>query len=179
MTGRFRHAIMGFVRDETATSTMEFVIMLPIVMTLFVAVFESGMILSRQVLLERSLDEAVRTLRLTRGLNLTAADIAQAICDNTAAIPDCRRVLVVDLRRIDQTTYALPAQDVACVNRRDIAVTPANLFEQGQDNDLILIRTCAIIDRILPFSGFALNLVRDDTGGIHVVASSVFVNEPA
>jgi hypothetical protein len=176
--GWFRDRIRGFARDETATATVEFVIMLPIVMTLFVAVFETGMILSRQVLLERSLDEAVRILRLSRGLNLTAADIAQAICDNTGAIRDCDRVLVVDLRRIDQTTYALPEQDVTCVNRQDIDVTPANLFEQGQDNDLILIRTCAIIDRILPFSGFGLNLARDDTGGLHLVAASVFVNEP-
>lgn len=171
--------IHAFIHDETATSTIEFVIMLPVVMTLFIAVFESGMILSRQVLLERSLDEAVRILRLSRGLNLTAADIADAICDNTAAIPNCRQVLVVDLRRIDTATYALPAQHVACVDRRDITVAPANLFEQGQDNDLVLIRTCAVIDRILPFSGFALNLVRDDTGGLHITASSVFVNEPA
>jgi Flp pilus assembly protein TadG len=178
MTRAVLRQIQTFIRDDRATATMEFVIMFPVVMTLFVAVFESGMILSRQVLLERSLDEAVRILRLSQGLNLTAGDIRDAICDNTGSIPNCDQVLVVDLRRIDQTTYALPAQDVACVNRADLAITPANVFEQGQNNDLILIRTCAIVDRILPFSGYALNLARDDTGGIHIVAASVFVNEP-
>ena len=40
---------------------MEFVILFPVVITLFIAAFETGMILSRQVLLERSLDEAVRS----------------------------------------------------------------------------------------------------------------------
>jgi len=170
--------IRGFLRDERATSTIEFVIMFPVIITLFVAVFETGMILTRQVLLERSLDEAVRVLRLVQGLTITADDIQTAICDNTGAIANCDQVLVVDLRLIDRNTYDIPMPDVTCVDRNQIDVTPSNQFQQGQDNDLVLIRTCAIVDRILPFSGFGLNLVRDDTGGLHMVASSVFVNEP-
>jgi len=166
---------------------MEFVILFPVVITLFIAAFETGMILSRQVLLERSLDEAVRLLRLVRTITdpvtgdprpLTAADIQQAICDNTRAIPNCETVLVVQLSVIDEATYDIPTPDVVCVNREELEVQPANSFVQGVDNDLVLIRTCAVIDRLLPFSGFGLNLVRDDTGGMHMVASSVFVNEP-
>ncbi|WP_416914458.1 MAG: TadE/TadG family type IV pilus assembly protein [Roseicyclus sp.] len=186
MTGLCK-LITRFARDERATATMEFVIMFPVVITLFIAVFENGVILTRQVLLERSLDEAVRLLRLARTITdaetgqpraLTAADISEAICDNTGAIPDCDTVLVVDLRVIDTTTYALPAADVSCIDRRDLTIQPANEFRQGQNNDLVVIRVCAIVDRLLPFSGFGLNLVRDDTGGLHIVASSVFVNEP-
>lgn len=186
MTGLCK-LITRFARDERATATMEFVIMFPVVITLFIAVFENGVILTRQVLLERSLDEAVRLLRLARTITdaetgqpraLTAADISEAICDNTGAIPECDTVLVVDLRVIDTTTYALPAADVSCVDRRDLTIQPANEFRQGQNNDLVVIRVCAIVDRLLPFSGFGLNLVRDDTGGLHIVASSVFVNEP-
>jgi len=175
---RASEALRRFCRDDRATASIEFVIMFPVVIMLFIAVFETGMILTRQVLMERSLDEAVRILRLARGLELTAGDIEEAICANTRAIPNCDQVLVVDLRRIDRGTYAVPTPDVICVNRNDIDVRPSNLFQQGEDNDLILIRTCAIIDRLLPFSGFGLNLVRDDTGGLHITAASVFVNEP-
>jgi Flp pilus assembly protein TadG len=179
--------IRRFARDERATSTLEFVIMFPVVLTLFIAAFETGMILSRQVLLERSLDEAVRILRLVRTITdpvtgdprpLTSADIQDAICDNTNSIPRCDEVLVVQLTRVNRQTYDIPTPDVVCVDRSDLTVQPNNTFQQGQDNELILIRTCAVVDRILPFSGFGLNLVRDDTGGIHIVASSVFVNEP-
>lgn len=166
---------------------MEFVIMFPVVIALFIAAFETGMILSRQVLLERSLDEAVRTLRLVRTIvdpvtgvrrNLTDDDIQEAICNNTRSIPNCRAVLVVELTVIDNETYDIPAADVVCVNRNEINIKPANTFVPGRSNELMMIRTCAIVDRILPFSGFGLNLVRDDTGGIHMVASSIFVNEP-
>ncbi len=172
------HHIRAFARDDRATATIEFVIMFPVVITLFIAVFETGMIMTRQVLMERSLDEAVRILRLAQGLTLNAADIEEAICANTSSIPNCEQVLVVDLRRIDRTTYDIPTPDVICVNRNDIDIRPGNLFQQGQDNELILIRTCAIIDPLLPFSGYGLNLVRDDTGGMHITAASVFVNEP-
>ncbi|NKX43397.1 TadE/TadG family type IV pilus assembly protein [Roseicyclus persicicus] len=184
---RLLQTLRDFARDERATSTLEFVIMFPVVITLFIAVFETGIILSRQVLMERSLDEAVRLLRLVRTIvdpvtgqprPLTADDIAQAICDNTRAIPNCDQVLVVQLTRIDQTNYDVPTPDIACVNRGDLSIQPSNQFQQGTDNELILIRTCAIIDPLLPFSGFGLNLARDDTGGLHMTAASVLVNEP-
>jgi hypothetical protein len=53
-----------------------------------------------------------------------------------------------------------------------------NAFSTGADNELMMVRACMIIDRILPFSGFGLNLTRDDSGGLHMMAASVFVNEP-
>lgn len=179
MTGFIDH-LARFIRDERATSTLEFVIMFPVVCMLFVASFEAGTILSRQVLLERSLDEAVRILRLAQGLTLTGDDVADAICDNTSAIPGCNGVLEVQLTRINRQTYDIPTPDIACVNRSDVTIQPDNQFQQGQDNELILIRACAVVDPILPgvFFGFGLNLARDDSGGLHMVASSVFVNEP-
>jgi hypothetical protein len=34
----------------------------------------------------------------------------------------------------------------------------------------MMVRACMIIDRLLPFSGFGLNLTRDDSGGLHMMA---------
>lgn len=179
--------ITRFLRDDRATASLEFVIMFPVIITLFIAAFETGIILSRQVLLERSVDEAARLLRLSRqivdpatGARRTpnANDIKQAICDNTDAIPDCENVLVVELTVIDRNTYAMPAAGMPCVNRDDPATQPALIFDQGTGNQLVLLRSCAVIDLMLPFSGFGVNLARDDTGGLHMVAASIFVNEP-
>lgn len=184
---RLTHLLRRYRQREDGTSTLEFVIMFPLVLVLFIAVFETGVILSRQVLLERSLDEAVRVLRLVRNVTdpatgepraLTAADIEDAICANTAAIPDCDRVLVVDLEVISRENYKLPDPDVLCVDRMELPVMPANQFNQGANNSLVLVQVCAVVERMLPLSGFGLNLTRDDTGGLHMVASSLFVNEP-
>ena len=77
---------------------MEFVITFPIIMILFIAVFETSMIMTRQVMMERTLDQAVRILRLANGLTITAADIRTAICTNTSLLPDCENLLVIDLQ---------------------------------------------------------------------------------
>lgn len=172
-----RH-IRQFVRRENATATMEFVITFPIIMILFIAVFETSMIMTRQVMMERTLDQAVRILRLANGLTVSAADIRTAICTNTSLLPDCENLLVIDLQRIDRATYAVPTNQDLCIERADSSATPQNQFTVGDDNDFMLVRACMIVDRILPFSGYGLNLTRDDSGGLHMMAGSVFVNEP-
>jgi Flp pilus assembly protein TadG len=173
-----QHHIRQFIRRENATATMEFVITFPIIMILFIAVFETSMIMTRQVMMERTLDQAVRILRLANGLTVTSADIRTAICDNTSLLPDCDTLLTIDLREIDRATYATPDSQEMCIERADATATVSNSFDPGRDNRLMLVRACMIVDRILPFSGFGLNLTRDDSGGLHMMASSIFVNEP-
>jgi Flp pilus assembly protein TadG len=104
-----RYHIRQFARRDDATATMEFVITFPIIMILFIAVFETSMIMTRQVMMERTLDQAVRILRLANGLTVNAADIRTAICDNTSLLPDCDTLLTIDLREIDRATYDDPA----------------------------------------------------------------------
>jgi Flp pilus assembly protein TadG len=175
---RLRTHIRRFARAEDATATMEFVITFPVIMILFIGVFETSMIMTRQVMLERTLDQAVRILRLANGLTVTSQDIRTAICDNTGMLPNCETLLTIDLRRIDRSTYAVPNDDELCIERADLSATPANQFTVGADNELMLVRACMIVDRIFPFSGYGLNLTRDDSGGLHMTAASVFVNEP-
>ena len=169
--------LKNFCRDETATATLEFVIVFPIVMILFTGVFETAMILTRQVMLERALDTTVRVMRVTPNLTATHDQIANIICEQTVVIKDCNELLTLDLRVVASPNYNLPNQDSLCIDR-DGMVRPANTFQPGQANQLMLIRACVVVDRILPFSGFGLNLTRDDTGGLHMISATVFVNEP-
>ena len=179
--------IWHFARSERATATMEFVIVFPIVITLFIAVFETGMILTRQVMLERAMDSTIRLLRLDLVARPDdpaefATAIRENICANTLVIPDCLDILELDLRDIDQLNYIMPPGDALCINRNDMLRPDENRpfagrVDDGLDN-LMLVRVCVVVDRILPISGFGLNLTRDDTGGLHMVSSTVFVNEP-
>ncbi|WP_071672825.1 TadE/TadG family type IV pilus assembly protein [Nioella nitratireducens] len=173
-----KNRIRSFLKGDAANATVEFVIVFPIVIFLFVAAFETAMLLTRQVMLERSLDNAVRYLRLTSGITVTHDQIAENICSNTSLIPNCTEMLRLDLQVINQDTYALPSYDALCADQANDEVHPANTFNPGADNELMLIRACALVDRILPISGLGLNLTRDDAGDIHLMAATVFVNEP-
>ena len=90
---------------------------------------------------------------------------------------NCNEALLLDLRVIDQETYNLPDYHTLCVDRSGV-VNPANEFTPGAQNELMLVRVCALVDRILPISGLGLDLTRDDTGAIHLTAATIFVNEP-
>ncbi|MEM9318970.1 MAG: TadE/TadG family type IV pilus assembly protein [Pseudomonadota bacterium] len=173
--------LRAFARSDRATATLEFCIVFPIIMILFIAVFETALILIRQVMLERSLDNTVRLLRLTDNENIAVSDIRTYICGNTIVLPNCEDVLVIDLREIDQSNYALPGDDTLCVDR-DGTINPANEFDTRRaaagEDELMLIRVCAEVARILPFSGFGLNLTRDNNDNVHMTSASVFVNEP-
>ncbi|UWQ96593.1 hypothetical protein K3728_05000 [Rhodobacteraceae bacterium M385] len=174
-----RYQIREFWKDETATATLELVIVFPLLMIVFIAAFETAMILTRQIMLERTLDMSVRVLRLAQGVITDADTVRDTMCANTNLLPNCETLLTIDLQLIDRTSYDMPSNDEVCANRgNDIVIAPDNEFQVGADNDFLLIRTCLIVDRILPFSGFGLNLTRDDSGGIHMMASTIFVNEP-
>ena len=169
--------ISRFFRKEDANATVEFVIVFPLIVLIFVAAFETAMLLTRQVMMERALDSAVRYMRLTSGVSVTHDAIRDNICENSPILIDCQNSLLLDLRVIDQDSYNLPDYHTLCVDRSG-TVNPANEFNPGAENELMLIRTCALVDRILPISGLGLDLTRDDTGAIHITAATVFVNEP-
>lgn len=174
-----RRLFRRFRRDEAATATLELVIVFPLLMIVFIAAFESAMILTRQIMLERTLDMSVRVLRLAQGVVTDADTVRQTMCDNTILLPNCDELLTIDLQLVDRTTYDMPSNNQICAGRgEDIVIAPDNDFQAGGDNDFLLIRTCLIVDRILPISGFGLNLTRDDSGGLHMMASTIFVNEP-
>lgn len=172
-----KRLISTFLGREAGNATVEFVIVFPIIIMIFVAAFETAMLLTRQVMLERSLDNTVRYLRLTSGVSVTYDAIRNNICENTAMIADCQNALALDLRSIDQDTYALPNYQTMCVDQ-DGTVHPLTQFNPGADDELMLIRVCALVDRILPISGLGLELTRDAQDNIHLTAATIFVNEP-
>ena len=113
-------AISRFLRTEDGTATVEFVIVFPIIIIIFVAAFETAMLLTRQVIMERSLDSAVRHLRLTSGLSVTHDAIRENICENSPVLLNCNEALLLDLRVIDQETYNLPDYHTLCVDRSGV-----------------------------------------------------------
>ncbi len=174
-----RHAITRFAKDESATATMEFVIMFPLMLIVFIAAFESAMILTRQIILERTLDMSVRVLRLAQGVITDADEVRDSMCANTILLPNCQDLLTIDLQLVDRTTYDMPSNNEVCAGRNNnIVIAPDNTFDIGGSNEFLIIRTCLIVDRILPFSGFGLNLTRDESGGLHMMAATIFLNEP-
>jgi TadE-like protein len=164
-------------RDEAGTATVEFVILFPVFMAMLISSFEVGLFMTRQVLLERGVDLAVRDLRLGLMVNPTPASLKTAVCDYASPLSDCDTAISIELRPISKTTWAMPSVIVQCIDRNE-EINPDLTFDTGTENELMLVRACLVIDPIFATSAIAAMLPKDASGGYQLYSSSIFVNEP-
>lgn len=170
--------LMTTMRREDGTATMEFVLMIPLLLALFTASFESGMLMTRHIMLERALDITMRELRLGHYTSPDLALLKTEICSRTLIINDCANVVSIYLQPVSKVTWDLPAGDPACIDRSQ-PITPAASINPGVDDEVMLVRVCVVVDALFPTTGIALNLPKDGNGGYWLVSKSAFVNEPS
>ena len=77
-----------FRRSEEGNGTIEFVLFVPFFLALFLSSFELGMLLARNVMLDRGLDIAVRQVRLGQMDPVNHDNMKAAVCDAAVIIPD-------------------------------------------------------------------------------------------
>ena len=182
--GSFLGQLRRSWRREDGNATIEFVLLFPALMTLFLIVFETGVMLTRGVMLDRGVDIAMRELRLGTLNPMTHGGLKDKICQQSAIIPNCINTVFLELRKISTTTWEPLSQTATCVNRA-LPIDPSLDFRQldgGASNEMMLVRVCAVFDPYFPTSGLAAQMKvsgkLDDTNGYALVTTSAYVNEP-
>lgn len=178
---RFR-ALGRFARDEAGSSTIEFCIFAPIFFWMFMSSFELGMLLTRQVMLDRGLDMTVRHVRLGHFDTVSPSNMHESlkatICRGAAMIPDCMNNLKLEMQPVDPRNWSMIAGTVQCIDRSDPNSRPATNFVPGASNELMVLRACALFDPLVPTLGLG-NSVAEADGYYALVSSSAFVIEPS
>lgn len=164
-------------RREDGTATIEFVIVVPIVMTLFVASAEAGLYMTRYALMERGLDLVMREIRLGHVGTFEENRLRKMVCDATPILSDCENILMVEMRRISTSAFDIPEDPPECIDRGD-ETKVADKVKPGGSDEIMIIRVCAVQDPMFPSTGVGLQLRRDARGGYQMATASVFVNEP-
>ncbi|TYB82940.1 TadE/TadG family type IV pilus assembly protein [Maritimibacter fusiformis] len=168
--------VRGF-RREDGTATIEFVILFPAFMMLFLSSFEMSLFLARNTLLERAVDLNVRALRLGSLEPATSDELKRRICNDAMILPQCEDNIMVELTNVSPNAWNLPSAGITCTDR-DAEIQPALDFEFGRLNDLMMVRVCVVVDPFFGTTPYVMNLPKDDSGGFTLTASSTFVNEP-
>lgn len=166
-----------FGRSEKGTATVEFVVAVPVILTIFMASFEAGFFMIRSVMLEQAVDMAMRDVRLGHFANVNATTLKTAICDRILMFTNCETDMMIDMRRVTTDTWTLPNEMMGCVNRSENS-EPAVEMQIGQQNEMILVRACIMQDAIFPSTGLALELPLDPMGGYALYSKSAYVVEP-
>ncbi|MGC9367907.1 MAG: TadE/TadG family type IV pilus assembly protein [Paracoccaceae bacterium] len=164
-------------RREDGSSSIEFVLLFPIFMSLFLSSIEMGVVMLRQVMLDRALDIAVRDLRLGAWPNITPDLLKARICEHTGIISNCEQEMLLELQPVRAPDYTLPDPAATCVDR-DAEIQPVVTFRDGPENELMIVRACVLIDPVIPGSGLGLKMQANNRDGFALVATSAYVNEP-
>lgn len=179
---RFLGRFVRRARREDGTATVEFVVLFPLFMFLFLMGFESGLFMIRNVMLERAVDISVRDIRLGNGKVPQFAALKENICDDVVVLPNCVDSIHIYMTQLDITPGAVSAVtgDVRCLNRySDEPQFDESDYDVGAANTMMLVQVCASVQPFFPSTGIGLGLARDELEGDYaIVASTAFVNEP-
>jgi hypothetical protein len=174
---RLPKCLSRWLRREDGTATIEFVIFVPIVVTIFMASVEAGFYMAKHVMMERGLDMVIRDVRLGNIPNVNHNVLRTRICEATPILSDCESILKVEMRPVEMSTFAMPTQPATCIDRGANSEPMAD-FVPGQPDQLMVVRICAVQDPIFPSTGIGLQLRKDAQGGYQLISASVYVVEP-
>ena len=170
-----------FKKKQEGSATVEFVLLFPALMFLFMMGFESGFYMVRNVMLERAVDIAVRDVRLGNGKVPQFTALKARICEEALILPDCVDSLQVEMRpiAIEPGSTVGVSGDFRCIDKLSTEdPLTGTTYSLGQQNNMMVVRVCALSQPLFPTTRLAVGMKDDAQGNYAIVATTAFVNEP-
>jgi hypothetical protein len=172
-----RHHLTRFIHGEQGQMMVEFILLVPLIFTIFLTSVEMGIYSMRQMFLDRGLDMTVRTIRLTTGEMPQHAELKTMICDNAGFLQDCDNTLRLEMQPADPRGFVALPETADCVDLSE-PVEPLRSFVPGGDHELMILRACVKFDPVFPTTGLGYAFSKDGTGRAQMISMSAFVQEP-
>ena len=167
----------AFAKEEDGNMTVDFAITIPTAFLFASATFEGGMIGLRDMMLEHAVDVVVRDVRTGQILTPTHDRLLVEICEAALIIPDCLNQLKLEMVRTDPRNFTALGPNPDCIDREDEG-DPLTNFTAGGNNELMILRACALFDPIFPTATLGAAIPKKSEGAYALVATSTYVVEP-
>lgn len=178
-----------FFKDDTGVVSVEFVLIFPVFFGFFLMTYESGVYLTRQVMLEHAVDVTVRNVRIGQidetDTDLLRAALRDSICSNAEILPECLSQLEVEMIQRDPRAAWVPLDaNIRCVDRGNMNDPFDGTLDTTANNELMFLRVCIRIDPFLPTSNLGKAFIAGNAGSstagdsYALVATAAFVVEP-
>jgi len=92
-------------------------------------------------------------------------------------IPNCLEELKLQMVRKDIRDFSAMSAQPDCIDREERGA-PRKDFAAGGNNDLMILRVCALFDPVLPTATIGAALPKQSQGAYALVSTSSFVLEP-
>ncbi len=170
-------SLFRMLRADDGAATLEFVIIFPLMFSIFLASVDAGVTMIRQSMLYRAVDIAIRQVRIGNIPDDGSVTLAELICANSRLLPNCTQNIAVEMQRIDGTNTASLSAPFQCI-RAEEPIQPALEFTNGASHDLMIVRVCVTSNPFIRMTGYMTSLPINAEGDYQLTARAVFVNEP-
>nr|WP_170397600.1 TadE/TadG family type IV pilus assembly protein [Ruegeria arenilitoris] len=177
MMRRSISALARFRRHEYGNVTVEFALVFPAILFLVLSGVELGFVTLKHAQLERAVDLTVRDIRLNTGVSPQHDEIKALICSRAGFISNCETNVRLEMIRQDPFAAITVPTVPDCTDLSEVA-RPVRTFQNGLENELMVLRACAKINPIFPTSAMSKALVNEE-GQYALTATTVFVQEPS
>lgn len=166
-----------FRKSEEGSMLVPFALWMPVFLMLIISSIELGTVTIRHTVLERSLDMAVRDLRIGTGATTHDA-LKEDICERATALPGCMDSLQLEMIPLTMTAWTAPPATADCVDKSE-DFTPQRSFVHGGGGAVMMVRACYKFRPVTPISTFNASVAKDDDGYTGIVSTAAFVTEPS
>lgn len=170
--------LFRFGRRQDGTSTVEFAFSVPIVLMILFSSIDYGVVMLRQVFLDRAVDIAVREVRLGNVSADGYTAFRDLICARTFMLNNCANNIAIEMRTVDRNTFDGLDAPAQCVNRAENIQPVVEFNPNAGPNEIVIIRVCVVADPFIALTGIVLGMPRDASGGYNIVSRGAFANEP-
>ena len=162
----------------SGSATIEFVIVVPVILSLLFTSIDFGVMMIRQVSLDSAVERAAREVRL--GGIRDVDTFRAAVCSHTQMLRNCEDTIAIEMRAIDPSNPIGLTDPDRCINREEPIgeQTLPGFDAQGDMTRIMITRVCVAANPFLGVTNWVMGLPEMPTGGVAVVSRTAWVNEP-
>ncbi|GGL72825.1 TadE/TadG family type IV pilus assembly protein [Wenxinia marina] len=168
----------AFLRGTDGSSTVEFVICVPVLMVFLLSGIELGLLMTRGVLIDRAVEMAVREVRIGALAPVTHDTLRDRVCELMPIMENCQADLRLEMQTLNPRAAITITREADCVDRGDPEKPLRSTFDQLNSNQITIVRACALFDPLFPTTGLAASLHKESENAYALVSNSLFVVEP-
>jgi Flp pilus assembly protein TadG len=174
--GRKRRLFRRYRQSESGVTAIEFAMVAPPFFALMLAIFEVGIMLFSEYVIEHGVGKAARMIRTgeVQTADMTVTEFKELVCGNLAGFLDCANDLHVDVRKFDDfDDIVLPAPLDADGELTDDVTSDA--YDPGEPYEVVVVRVYYTWSLFTPGLSHMSNMA---DGQRLLAAGAAFRNEP-
>jgi hypothetical protein len=165
------------LRGEDGGATVEFVVVFPLFLVLLLSAIETGVLITREAMLERAASMTVRDIRLDGSGAMTLSERKAAFCDDAILFRNCEDSVFFAFADVDTETWDVSDLSGDCTDSPR-SVTPVTGYRPGLSTDLSVMWVCALFDPVFATTGLGAQLQKVDGEHYAQIVYTAFVGEP-